>query len=210
MAGDSQIGAESPATKSAGRAYHRAVRCFVALDLPDPVYRHLADVTVPLRDRYDVKWVHPEDMHMTLLFAGDLTDPDVDDLIDAVMDIDIPPLSLRLQRLGHFPPRAVPRVLWAGVGGDIEALDRLHGDLEAAATDLGIERDRRGFTPHVTLGRVTSDFGALAMVDALQRLGDDLKQKPFAPRALTVYSSELRPTGPIYRALLERPVPAAD
>lgn len=186
------------------------MRCFVALDLPLPVYRHLANVVEPLRGRYDVKWVHPEHMHMTLLFAGDLDDRTVDDLLDAVMDVDIPPLSLRLQRLGHFPPRAVPRVLWAGIDGDVEALERLHGDLEAAATDLGIERDRRGFTPHVTLGRVHSDFGALAMVDALQRLGDDLKQKPFAPRSLTVYSSELRPSGPIYTPLLERLVPAAD
>ena len=46
------------------------MRCFVAFDLPRPVRNHLAKVTAPLRERYDIRWVPPEQMHVTVLFAG--------------------------------------------------------------------------------------------------------------------------------------------
>jgi len=56
---------------------------------------------------------------------------------------------------------------------------------------------------------VKSEFGALALVDELRKLGDQLKGKPFAPESLVLYRSELRPSGPYYQALVERVVPKA-
>ena len=166
-------------------------------------------MTRPLRARYDVKWVPPQQMHMTLLFGGELDDEAVADLADIVRDVDLPPLSLRLERLGHFPPRGLPHVLWAGLGGDGDAVRALHDELAERARPLGVEREKRGFTPHITLGRVKSEFGVLALVDELRALGDQLKAKPFAPLALVLYRSELRPSGPWYQPIVERPLPRA-
>ncbi|MFO1031042.1 MAG: RNA 2',3'-cyclic phosphodiesterase [Planctomycetota bacterium] len=185
------------------------MRCFVALDVPAPVCNHLAEVTKPLRSRYDVKWVHPSMMHMTLVFAGELDDEAVAELADLVREVPLPPLSLRLERLGHFPPRGLPHVLWAGLGGDAALVTELQRELTERAKPLGIEREKRGFTPHITLGRVKSEFGALALVDELRALGDQLKGKPFAPTRLVLYRSELRPGGAAYTALVDRPVPLA-
>jgi len=114
------------------------VRCFVALDVPAPVCNHLADVTKPLRQRYDVKWVPPSQMHMTLLFGGELDDDAVAELADIVRDIALPPLSFRLERLGHFPPRGLPHVLWAGLGGDVGEVTALQEELTERSKPLGV------------------------------------------------------------------------
>ncbi len=183
------------------------MRCFVALDLPTPVRNHLTNVIAPLRSRYDVKWVPADQLHLTLVFAGELPDDAVDDLAHVVAAVTLPPLSLHLQELGHFPPRGVPRVLWAGLGGDAEAVTHLHEELVMRAESLGVEREKRGFTPHVTLGRIRTDFGALAMVDEMRKLGSTLNAKPFAPTGLVLYASELRPGGPLHRVIVERKLP---
>jgi RNA 2',3'-cyclic 3'-phosphodiesterase len=186
------------------------VRCFVALDLPAAVQNHLAAISRPLRDRYDIRWVPAEQLHLTLVFAGELDDEAAGDLVGIVEELELPPMQLQLARLGHFPPRGIPRVVWAGLDGDAAAVTALHDELSAKASHLGIEREKRGFTPHVTLGRVKSEFGALKLIDDLHQLGDELKRKPFAPTDLVVYQSLLRPSGPEHRAILRRPVPAAD
>lgn len=183
------------------------MRCFVALDLPEPVRNHLANTTRALRGRYDVKWVGPEHMHATLVFAGDIDGAIADELADAVRSVHLPAMSLRLDQLGHFPPKGVPRVLWAGLAGDVEPLATLHDAIADRAADCGVERDKRGFAPHVTIGRVKSPFGALALIDELRRLGQELKPKPFAPTALALYSSELLPSGPRYEVIVRRPCP---
>lgn len=189
--------------------YHARVRCFVALDLPPPVRVHLAKIADRVGSKGNVKWVPPDQMHLTLVFAGDLADADVDGLCEDVRTIDVPPLSLCLDGLGHFPPRGEPRVVWAALGGDLDALGRLQAELAERAARHGVPREKRGFVAHVTLGRVKSLFGALALVDQLRTLGAELNKKPFAPTGLVLYRSELRPGGPVHTPLVRRPMPNA-
>lgn len=183
------------------------MRCFVALDLPAPVRNHLADVTASLRGRFDVKWVAKDQLHLTLLFAGELPDENAAPLAELVRTVELPPLSLSLHELGAFPPRGIPRVVWVGLGGDVDALAALQQELERGAEPLGVPRERRGFVPHVTLGRVKSQFGALALLDELKKAGERLKPKPFAPTALVLYRSELQRSGPVHTPLVHRAVP---
>jgi 2'-5' RNA ligase len=187
--------------------YHARVRCFVALDLPSPVCNYLAGLAGQFQKKGDVKWVPADQLHVTLVFAGDVGDATVDALREVVRTIAVPPLSLSLQGLGHFPPRGEPRVVWAALGGDVAALTALQAELAEHAERLEIPREKRGFVPHVTLGRVRSAFGALALIDQLKTVGASLEQKPFAPTGLVLYRSELRPGGPIHTPLLRRPSP---
>ena len=189
-------------------SYHAAVRCFVALDLPRPVCNYLAGLAKHFGSKGNVKWVPADQLHLTFVFAGELPQENVDGLRAELAALDVPPLSLCISGLGHFPPRGEPRVVWAGIGGDVEALVALQEQVAAAAERNGIERDDRDFVPHVTLGRVRSPFGALALIDQLQTVGVTLRDKPFAPTGLVLYRSELRPSGPIHTALLRRPAPA--
>ena len=180
------------------------MRCFVALDLPTPVRNHLIKVSSPLRERYDVRWVPRDQMHLTLLFGGDMEPQNVDALTDIVDRLELPAISLSLTTFGSFPPRGLPRVVWAGLDGDIDAIRGLQETLTEQAEPLGVMPEKRAFTPHVTLGRVQGQFGLLALIDQMKKLGEELNPKPFAPTALTLYQSTLTPKGPYYEVILQR------
>ncbi|MEZ6036386.1 MAG: RNA 2',3'-cyclic phosphodiesterase [Planctomycetota bacterium] len=186
------------------------MRCFVALDLPVPVKNHIVKTVAPLRERHQVKWVDRDQLHLTLLFAGELPEENLRPLTDAVAGVHLPPLQLSLDRFGCFPPRGMPRVLWVGLGGDVDALATLHAELERLTLPLGVEREKRGFTPHVTIGRIKGPFGALALLDRMKEASTELNQKPFAPTRLAVYLSTLAPGGPRHERHYARDVPSAE
>jgi 2'-5' RNA ligase len=185
------------------------VRCFAALTLPAPVRNHLADLARSLGGRYRIRWVAAEQIHLTLAFAGDLPDDNVDAAIDAVRNVELPPLSLSLERFGWFPPRGIPRVVWVGLGGDVDAVAAVQRDLTSRLVPLGFDRDKRGFVPHLTLGRLKSEVGALALLDDLKALDGELRPKPFAPEGLVLFRSTLFPDGPRHDVLV-RTVPGTN
>jgi len=185
------------------------VRCFVALDLPPPVCIYLAGLAQLFQKKGNVKWVPADQLHVTLVFAGDLEEEAVEGLREEVRRVELSPMSFTLANLGHFPPRGEPRVVWAGLGGDLEAITKLQEELAGNAERYGIEREKRPFVPHVTLGRVKSAFGSLALIGQLKTVGATLRDKPFSPTALMLYSSELRPGGPIHTPMLRRSIPQA-
>lgn len=182
------------------------MRCFLALDLPPPVCNYLARVANQSLRKGTIKWVEPDQMHVTLVFAGDVPGETASALRDIVEDVDVNPMSFSLDGLGHFPPRGEPRVIWAGLSGDTEELCRLQEDLARRAEAANVPRDRRPFHAHITLGRVKSPFGAYAILDELEEVGPTLRDKPFSVPALTLYESELSRQGPWYRSLLRRPL----
>src|SRR5918999_4019401 len=87
-------------------------RLFVALDLPDDVKQSLEHLT---RGLGDVRWLGPEQQHLTLRFIGELDNGRMYDIAEALSLVAGVPFELRLKGLGHFPPRGEPRVLWVGV-----------------------------------------------------------------------------------------------
>ncbi|MAD32665.1 MAG: RNA 2',3'-cyclic phosphodiesterase [Planctomycetes bacterium] len=184
------------------------MRCFVAFDLPRPVRNHLAKVTSPLRDRYDIRWVPPEQLHLTVLFAGALEQRGVDALAAAVESYDASPITLSLQPLGVFPPKGIPRVVWSGLTGDVDAVRAAKEAFEVTAAPFDVPPEKRAFQPHVTLGRVKSPFGALALIDELAERSRELKDKPFRATDLTLYASRLTPRGPRYEVLARRALEA--
>ncbi|MCK5942825.1 MAG: RNA 2',3'-cyclic phosphodiesterase [Planctomycetes bacterium] len=180
------------------------MRCFVAFDLPQPVRNHLSKVTGPLRERYDIRWVPKEQLHVTVLFAGEIDRDGVDVLAEQVEKCGLPPIELALQTFGVFPPKGIPRVVWAGLGGDVDALEATTEMFAEVGERLELPREKRPFTPHVTLGRVKSRFGVLALIDQLAELSAELKDKPFSVPSLTLYESTLTPRGSRYEVLVRR------
>ena len=162
-------------------------------------------MSAPLRDRYDIRWVPPEQMHLSVLFAGDVSEAAVDAIAALVEGHDLPTIELRLQPFGVFPQKGIPRVVWAGLGGDVDAVRQTKERLEEASEPFGVAREKRAFTPHVTLGRVKSPFGALALIDQLKELSPDIRDKPFTVQSLTLYESRLTPQGPHYEVVARRP-----
>ena len=135
-------------------------RLFVAVELPAGAKEGLAAAVGQLRGLMPagVRWVNPAGIHLTLKFLGEvdggLAPPLLAALQREMAGVDKTPFPLRLDGLGVFPNRREPRVIWAGVGGDLETLGAVQRRVETAAVSLGLARERREFRPHLTLGRV--------------------------------------------------------
>jgi RNA 2',3'-cyclic 3'-phosphodiesterase len=125
------------------------LRLFTGLEIPLGIRQHLGLLRAPLAR---AKWIAPEDMHITLRFAGDLDARTASAFAEELADIRGKPFAVTIKGVGAFGGRDT-RVLWAGVeaGGELAALYRAN---ERAARAAGIEPDARQFRPHVTLARL--------------------------------------------------------
>ena len=124
-------------------------RLFTAIEIPEDMRLRLSLVRAPVSG---AKWVQPEDMHITLRFAGDVDSRTADDFADLLAEVSMPAFPVSIAGGGAYGGRD-PRVLWAGVDGGPE-LDSLYRANERAARAAGLQPDPREFRPHVTLARM--------------------------------------------------------
>jgi len=176
------------------------MRLFVAVNLPVPLKARIAGLQRELAlSGADVKWVEEENLHLTVKFLGEVVPERLAELQEALAQAvpDCRAFRLELSGLGTFPARGVPRVLWVGVGGEVEAFRELHGAVERALAALGYPGEEREFRPHLTLGRVRSPRG----VDALRRriAALDGPYGDLAVAEVALMESRLTPRGPVYR-----------
>ena len=178
-------------------------RLFVAIDPSAPVRDALARLShgVP-----GAKWVAPEQFHLTLRFIGEVDGGMLDEIAEALGDVEAPAFTLALDGVGHFPPRGTPRVLWAGVNDDA-ALGRLHERIEARLRWLGVAPDRRGFAPHVTLARLKQ--APLARVRDYLALHGGFATEDFPVTEFQLYSSHLGAAGAVHRVEASYPLDGA-
>jgi len=178
-------------------------RLFVAIDPSAPVRDALARLShgVP-----GAKWVAPEQFHLTLRFIGEVDGGMLDEIAEALGDVEAPAFTLALDGVGHFPPRGAPRVLWAGVNDDA-ALGRLHERIEARLRWLGVAPDRRGFAPHVTLARLKQ--APLARVRDYLALNGGFATEDFPVTEFQLYSSHLGTAGAVHRVEASYPLDGA-
>ncbi len=175
-------------------------RCFAALRLGANAQASITELLARLeRERADVRWVKADNVHVTLRFLGEVERPRLAGVEAALRAIPFAPLALGLDGLGHFPPRGQPRVLWAGLAGDVDGLVALAAAIEQRLTELGFAPEERAFSSHLTLGRVKGPRGLEAVLAAFART--DVRTAPEPIAAFSLYESELRPQGPRYTEL---------
>jgi 2'-5' RNA ligase len=180
------------------------LRTFIAVELPDDVRaRLLALQELLARAGGDVKWVEEENLHVTLLFLGEVDERDLPAVCTAVGKAcaAVPAFPLSVEGVGSFGKPQRPRTLWAGVGEGHEELVALHAAIEGPLLALGCyRREERKFTPHVTLGRVRGDAG-VERLSAERQKQEKFVAGDFECDEVVVMSSELRSEGPVYAVL---------
>ncbi len=180
------------------------MRLFIALPLPEEVRAALAAAQERLRrGKPPVRWTDATRMHLTLQFLGETGAALTPTLIAGLAALDVPPIHLTLSGLGAFPGLQRPRVIWAGVAGDIGALDRLRTAVFAVTTPLGFTPEERPFTPHLTLGRLRDDAHPeeIRALAATLRAAEPLPALVWQAGRPILYQSTLRPDGAVYTAL---------
>jgi 2'-5' RNA ligase len=133
------------------------VRVFAALPLPAGAAAELAAALEPLRRLYPrIRWVPAQGLHATLHFFGEVPEENaaaLQRLLGESRELRRECIPARLGRLGQFPPRGSPRVMWAGIDSGAEQLKDYWSTFEETIAPLGWSPDPRGFTPHVTVAR---------------------------------------------------------
>ena len=180
------------------------LRTFIALPLDERVRRHIVSLQEELgREQVNVKWVEPENLHVTLLFLGEIDARELPDLCKAVRGVtsELDSFAVEVAGVGCFPNPRRPRTLWIGISDGRAEVVELHDRIEDALLRLGAyRREERGFTPHVTLGRVKSDDGGGPLRDRLKEQSDWSAGRQEV-REVHVMSSETGPKGPTYTVL---------
>lgn len=190
-------------------------RLFVALDPPEPVRRRVAALGVELRrtaGRHadEVRWVPPENVHLTLQFLGAVPEERLGAIEGAVRAAAAAgrPLSLELKGAGGFPNARRPRVVWAGVAGEIEVLAAFVADLGRRLAPLGFAPEERPFSAHLTLGRARDGRGAPGLAGALAQAAE-AGGTPWRVADVALFESHLSPKGPRYEVILRAPLGGA-
>jgi RNA 2',3'-cyclic 3'-phosphodiesterase len=179
------------------------IRSFLAIEFPENLKATIADYLKDLKQvPSKIKWVSPGQSHLTLKFFGSISEELVEKISQALLKvlIDYPRIQLSLKGIGAFPNLFRPRVIWAGLGGEIEILQDLYLAIEQALAPLGIPKEDRPLHPHLTLGR-----NKLKEVnEPLYRLMTQWSKgesESFVVKEVTLFRSDLKPTGPVYTQL---------
>jgi 2'-5' RNA ligase len=186
------------------------IRTFIAIPLTRPVLDHLAELQCALsrgEGGAAGRWVRPEGIHLTLKFLGDVPSERLPAVYRAVQQAcgGRQAFEIEVGGLGCFPNARRPRVIWAGVREETGQLVDLQGAIEAALEPAGFRRERRAFTPHLTLARIKQrasarDIAALGQMVAASQDETRITQQA---TQVQVIKSDLRPEGAVYTVLSE-------
>ncbi len=178
------------------------LRTFIAIDTGQSIRDRIVAFQTKLKPELPgVGWVEPENLHVTLLYLGGVEDRHLLSVCRCVEKTvgGAVPFNISVGSLGCFPNPRRPRVLWAGLQVGAEEVTAIHDELEEPLLDLGCyRREERQYTPHVTLGRITTEqnvdeLAAILAQHAAWKAGD------YQVREILVMSSDMTPTGPIYQ-----------
>ena len=189
------------------------MRLFAAVD-PDPTARAAAARTVrALASRLEgeasrrIRWVPPEQLHVTLRFLGESTEADA----DAVRGVFRPPFvtgafTARMSGLDRFPASGTPRVVWLGLDEGRDAMVAVRAELDRRLASAGCPPESRAFRAHLTLGR-TKRWAAWKRYDLVRAWSE---VRPETPRwvvdHVTLYESRLTPRGARHHVLESAPL----
>ncbi|MBV8551153.1 MAG: RNA 2',3'-cyclic phosphodiesterase [Acidobacteriaceae bacterium] len=130
------------------------MRLFTAIELSQDILLRLERLLSALRPEALIKWSPLDNLHITTKFIGEWPEPRLNELDECLSTLDPRvPFDVAVRDLGWFPNERSPRVLWAGVH-DGEPLQKLAHDTEEAVAKLGIARENRPFSAHLTLARI--------------------------------------------------------
>jgi 2'-5' RNA ligase len=178
------------------------VRTFIAFDTPDPIKTDISKIQATLKEcRADVRWESEKKFHVTIKFLGNAEEKILPNLISTIKNIaeKYHEFSIIYQKIGAFPDKKRPRVLWIGCTNADEQLFHMKEQLDQALKGYGFEIEERRFHPHVTLGRIKSQSGLKNLIQTLENVTFEPRQVSI--RDILVVKSELKPSGSEYSTL---------
>lgn len=185
------------------------MRLFIAIDLDDAIRQRILRFMDGVREfAPDVRWVSPQSLHVTLKFIGE--SDQFEGIKEKLSRVQAAGTQISFRGTGFFPSSRSPRVFWIGVEAD-EHLAKLARGVDEALLPLGIKKEERAFTPHLTLARSGSGDPRRQHTDGpnkkFQRLPEQLAKMPapdfgtMTAHEFFLYQSKTAPSGAVYTKL---------
>lgn len=181
------------------------MRAFIAIEISEDIREALGQVQSRLKYAgADVKWVEPNNIHLTLKFLGEITDEKaekVKSILDAIGS-QIRPFEISLKDVGAFPKIEYPRVIWAGLDKGAGEAKALAARIDEELAKIGFQPETRPFASHFTIGRVRSAKNKDALKEKMTGLELPTGNSQ-AIKSVALFQSTLTPRGSIYTKLHE-------
>lgn len=181
------------------------IRAFIAIRLPQSILSPINEVQEDLkRYGFPVRWVQPQNMHLTLKFFGNVKESETEGIGFAMKECAgrSPAIRLFAKGIGVFPSLAGPRVIWAGLSGSVPLLLSLRDDLEKRLEESGYGKEERPFKGHLTIGRFKDRVKTEKLTEALRK-HKDFTTGLFEAGEIILFKSDLLPQGPAYTELFK-------
>ena len=185
------------------------IRSFLAFELPPEIREQIETVSKELqKTRMPVRWVKVDNIHLTIIFLGSVSEDIIDDIKEKVQVVvkGFSPIKVGLNDVGVFPNWRRPRVIWVGLDGEIEKLSILRNELQEKLKVLGVREEKRPFRAHLTMGRfkglVDRDEELKWILDRYHDITSDLHYL----NELILFKSDLKPDGPVYTKMAAWPL----
>jgi RNA 2',3'-cyclic 3'-phosphodiesterase len=189
------------------------LRTFIAIELDEPLRIAIAHVQGKFKRQAptgSIKWVPPDGIHLTLKFLGDTPANRVGEIEAALRAAcaGSAPFEFSVEGRGCFPNTRRPRVVWVAVRDKGQMLARLQTAVERCVAPLGWPTEDRGFSPHLTLGRVAKGISPSVEAAVGQMVERSVVEQIGAQRvtAVNLIASDLRPSGAVYTTLVNVPL----
>jgi 2'-5' RNA ligase len=180
------------------------VRTFFAVDIEVNVRMSIRLVIDEFyKVEKNIKWAKPENIHITIYFFGEVQVTDLNELELILKNAvkGLKPFTVTIKGISAFPSLERPRVIWIGVQNPTRELNAIYDGINRGLKETGlkIKRDVRGFTPHLTIGRIKGKYDK-RIINKIQDKRD-MEFGTFQIKNIVLYQSILRREGPIYKSL---------
>jgi 2'-5' RNA ligase len=175
------------------------VRTFICIEIPASISERIGNLQTELKAvDAQVSWTKPSNIHLTVKFLGAVEPTRIQNVARAVQraGLGINEFEIEISGAGCFPSTRNPRVLWIDLSEVPDALRQLYANLEDELDRQGFAREKRKFSPHLTIGRLRGPKNATLLAEMLTESG--FKPERFTASEIIVMRSDLKPTGSIY------------
>ena len=184
------------------------IRAFIAIPLPEPIKFFLQNLQGELKKcGLRATWPNPDSLHLTLKFLGNVNRNKID-TIQACMKKAATGISvhtLSSSGIGVFPSVKNARVIWSGTRGQTDILEKIVTRLEELLfEEMGIKKENKRFSPHLTLARIKSPVSPKAMIRLLQDF-KNVCSEDFLISDIQLFQSELTSSGAIHNFIFSAP-----
>ena len=175
------------------------IRTFICIEIPQSIKERINRLQEILRQiGAQISWTKPSNIHLTLKFLGGVEATRIERVKKALERAvnGIGPFEVEVSGSGCFPSARSPRALWVGFSNVPELLQHLSSNIEDELAREGFEREKRKFSPHLTIGRIRAPGNSARVAEAL--IASGFESEAFIATEVILMRSDLKPTGSIY------------